>query len=317
MTSHSHRILVAVDGSDQSLEAVRYIGEVVHPGRCEVVLFHTLSRIPETFFDAEKGGAYAQVMQEDSARWEKAVEAAVDRFMSEARRVLTDKGVPEEDICVKVQERKIGIARDILAESLQGYQAVVVGRTGLSKYKDFVIGSIANKVVDKLLHVSICIVGGRPMPGKVLLALDESEGSMKAVDFVGSLWRGSNWEVTLLHVVRGFDIYEKRYEDIFDPAHEREWIEAYEIESVFEEAKAHLVTPGFSPDRVTTKVVPRAASRAGAILQEAQDGGYGTIVLGRRGLSKVWEFSMGRVCSKVVDLAREHAVWLVSDKHKT
>jgi nucleotide-binding universal stress UspA family protein len=52
-------------------------------------------------------------------------------------------------------------------------------------------------------------------------------------------------------------------------------------------------------------------TRAGDILKEAKDGGYGTIVMGRRGLSKVHEFLMGRVTNKVLHRAEGFAVWIV------
>ena len=63
---------------------------------------------------------------------------------------------------------------------------------------------------------------------------------------------------------------------------------------------------------MTTKIITGAHSRAGAIVQEAKQGGYGTIVVGRTGLSKVRDFFMGRVSNKVVHLAKENAVWVVS-----
>ena len=47
------------------------------------------------------------------------------------------------------------------------------------------------------------------------------------------------------------------------------------------------------------------------ILQEAKEGGYGTIVMGRRGLSKVHEFLLGRVTTKVLQRAEKFAVWIV------
>jgi hypothetical protein len=48
------------------------------------------------------------------------------------------------------------------------------------------------------------------------------------------------------------------------------------------------------------------------VLNEADRGGFGTIVMGRRGLSKVTEYAMGRVCIKVLLMARREAVWIVS-----
>jgi nucleotide-binding universal stress UspA family protein len=80
----------------------------------------------------------------------------------------------------------------------------------------------------------------------------------------------------------------------------------------FEEAITILTNSGFSQDRITTKLISGVGSRAGAIVEEAKRGGYGTIVMGRRGISKVEEFFMGRVSNKVINLARNLAVWVVS-----
>ena len=59
-------------------------------------------------------------------------------------------------------------------------------------------------------------------------------------------------------------------------------------------------------------MITGVVSRAGAIVDEARHGGYGTVVIGRRGISKVEEFFMGRVSSKVINLAKDLSVWVVS-----
>ncbi|MFH1351545.1 MAG: universal stress protein [Pseudomonadota bacterium] len=96
--------------------------------------------------------------------------------------------------------------------------------------------------------------------------------------------------------------------------HEKPWTEAgkKERERVFERARRHLLEAGLDPKRLNTKVITGVSSRAGAIIQEAEEGKYGTVVVGRRGLSKVEEFIMGRVSSKVVHMARDRAVWIVN-----
>ena len=40
MGKHRGRILLAVDGSDQAFEAVRYVSQLFPPKRMEAVLFH-------------------------------------------------------------------------------------------------------------------------------------------------------------------------------------------------------------------------------------------------------------------------------------
>jgi nucleotide-binding universal stress UspA family protein len=84
------------------------------------------------------------------------------------------------------------------------------------------------------------------------------------------------------------------------------------MESVFEEASGHLEDAGFNRNQIAVKMVTGAHSRAGAIIAEVLKGGYGTIVVGRRGLTNVEEFIMGRVSNKVIHMAREMAVWVVT-----
>jgi nucleotide-binding universal stress UspA family protein len=68
----------------------------------------------------------------------------------------------------------------------------------------------------------------------------------------------------------------------------------------------------FNRNQINIRTVTGAHSRAAVIITEALKGGYGTIVVGRRGLTNVEEFIMGRVSNKVIHMAREMAVWVVS-----
>ena len=63
---------------------------------------------------------------------------------------------------------------------------------------------------------------------------------------------------------------------------------------------------------ITTKTITGVQSRAGAIVNAAEEGGWGTIVAGRRGLSYVSEFFMGSVSNKLVHEGRMHTVWIVT-----
>jgi hypothetical protein len=78
-----------------------------------------------------------------------------------------------------------------------------------------------------------------------------------------------------------------------------------EIEDVFDQVKKRLKKSGFQSNQIKTKIITGVHSRAGAIVEEARLGNYGTIVVGRRGLSNVQEFSMGRVSNKIIQLAQK------------
>jgi nucleotide-binding universal stress UspA family protein len=295
MAERRTRILLAVDGSDQAFEAARYVSQLFAPNRIDVVLFHVTTKIPESFWDIEED---PDLMLEEAAlsASEHQQGKEIQELMERARQLFLDRGVPDDAVKVKIQERKVGIARDIFYESQHAYNAVVVGRWGMSLLKDFLWGSIADKLLGRLTHVPLCVVGGTPHVGKILVGLDASEGAMRAVDHVGAMMSAYS-QVTLYHAVRALD------EEIFHKAQES-------MKSVFEKATGRLEDAGFRRNQITARTATGVLSRA--LIQYALKGEYGTIVVGRRGLSYVEEFSMGRVSNKVIHMAQELAVWVVS-----
>jgi nucleotide-binding universal stress UspA family protein len=145
---------------------------------------------------------------------------------------------------------------------------------------------------------------------KILLAFDGSPVAMQAVNLVGSLLGSSDYKVCLLHVIRGSTEAAPDYHGIFSP---RQYMEGASIDIVsrFDDAKTALVQSGFQENKISTKMVVGVQSRAAAIVKEAKGEDYGTIVLGRRGLSQVRTFFIGRVTNKVIHMARDRTVWVM------
>lgn len=298
------KILLAVDGSDQAFEAVRYVSQLFPPKRMEVVLFHALSKLPEGFWDVEKSPEFKHRLSSIAA-WATGEETLIKEFMERGRQLFLDRGFPADRVSVKLEERKKDIAKEIMAESQRGYDAVVVGRLGKSHLKDLVWGSVASKLIGRLTDVPVCVVGGSPQVGKILLAMDTSEEAMKALDFAGTMVDITDCEVKLLHVIRGLESWTAGASEELQQAESA-------AKTFLEEAIGRLERAGLSRDRISMGIRTGAASRAEAIVEEARNGGFGTIVVGRRGLSRVEGFFMGRVSTKVLQLAKWMAVWVVA-----
>ncbi|RJR47485.1 MAG: universal stress protein [Desulfobacteraceae bacterium] len=308
------KILAAMDGSRQALEGVRYALGTLDLPEVKIVLFSVMSKVPEFFYDLGREPLFRRQIVEVRS-WEKAVRDSFEKGMAEIRSMLNERNIPQSAIESEIRERKEGVARDIIREAGNGYDAVLVGRSGLSKFKDIILGSIAQKLLSGMTDTSLWVIGGRPELGKILLALDESEGSMRAVDHVAAMLNRSISQITLFHAIRGLSIFESTHEyPLSELDQEKSRIEAGKemIEPVFKESVRRLTLSGFDRARIRTKIVTDASSRAGAIIEEARKGEYGTIVVGRRGLSKVQEFFMGRVSNKVVQAAKTQAVWVVN-----
>jgi len=319
MNQKKKKILVGIDGSEQSMAAVRYVASIKFSQKPAIVLFHVLRKNDQAFLDMGLSLTPRGRMAEFD-EWEIASKNKAQKFMNEAFKILLDRGFRRESIVMKIHDSKIGVARDIISESLNGYDAVVIGRKGLSRLKALVFGSIANKLVEKITHVPVWVVEGTPQFEKILLSMDASEGAMKAVDYVGAILRGTSYKITLFHVIKEVNYLNCfREREDYVPSEqeiylEDKWVEdeRKEIESVFEKGKIRLVDKGIDPNNISTKFIKWVIGRSRGIVDEAKLGEYGSVVVGRRGLSRIEEFVMGGVSHKVLHLAKGMAVWVVS-----
>jgi nucleotide-binding universal stress UspA family protein len=145
----------------------------------------------------------------------------------------------------------------------------------------------------------------------VLLAVDDSANARRAVAYVGFMLGGlEGFRVTLLHVISVPE------EDYFARVEEKEkWLDDYRrrIESLLAEYRRELISAGFPEAAIQTRSPQRhCPSIAECLLLELDRTEYGTIVVGRQGLSRKEEFLFGSVSSKIVGHARNCAVWVVA-----
>jgi nucleotide-binding universal stress UspA family protein len=143
-----------------------------------------------------------------------------------------------------------------------------------------------------------------------LLAVDDSANSHRAVQYVGYMLGGmKDVHVTLLHVIP------EPEEDYFpEEDQKKRWLDGYreKMESVLDNYRRMLLADGFDEKAVETRLTLRfCPSMAECILSERDERHYGTIIVGRQGLSRKEEFLFGSISSKIVNHARHCTVWVV------
>jgi nucleotide-binding universal stress UspA family protein len=143
-----HHILVAVDGSDSSLRAVSYVGDLLNGMKeCKVLLLHVVNEPEEDFF--------ASTVEKDNWVAEKQ-KAGLD-VLQQCKHLLVEKGLDPGRIFVRVSLRQCpSIAECILqeAESAQS-KTIVVARKGVSRKEEFLFGSVSNHIIH---HAKDCTV---------------------------------------------------------------------------------------------------------------------------------------------------------------
>ncbi len=303
MSTTPKRLLLAVDGSPRSMQTVRYAASQNAFDGMQLVLFHVFNNIPDTYYDLEQEPKSIKIVSQ-VPEWEAQQRKAITDYMEEARKVLLDAGYDEAAIETRIVNRKKGIARDIITEAQKGYHAVLACRRGATALETILIGSVANKLIENLSFIPIVIAGQKPADRKLLLAVDGSEGANRAVQYVvDTVGSRADYQLLLVCVVRSASAIDREA-----------FVEGDLVDgpSVFDGAKDILIRGGFNPEQITARIIAGAASRAGHIIETAATEDCGTIVVGRRGLSRISEFSIGRVSSKVIQASDAYTVWVVS-----
>jgi nucleotide-binding universal stress UspA family protein len=328
------RLLVLLDASERSLKTVDYIRLVQPFKEMRIVLFHVFTGVPDEFWDLQNQ-TYATHATKELKDWEERKKYEIAVFMEKARETLVAAGFNQADIEINIRQRTRGIARDILDEAGRGYTAVVMRRRGVGGLDGITLGSVSEKLISAMTFLPVMIAGQFPPGKKILIGVDGSQYSNRAVEYVGEIFGGDGYDVCLLHVIRGIGGFAPDAPGFIVLP---EYAEAArsKMTTHLQTLRAKLIDAGFGPEQIIEKITvlsgtvpsPRAGvltyvggaampartgvySRAGAIVSEAEEEGYGTIVVGRKGLSAVKEFFMGRVSSKVIHGGRKFTVWVI------
>jgi nucleotide-binding universal stress UspA family protein len=152
------KILVAVDESENAMRAVDYITATFTPDH-EVTLYHVIMDTAAICdMNSPELIPYFTSQQITFCSLEDKKKELVQKAMDEAKKRLVSAGFEEKKIVFKMESKKAGVARDILAEARSGYGTIVLGRRGLSSIAEFLIGSVSQKVLHSAKDVSVVLV---------------------------------------------------------------------------------------------------------------------------------------------------------------
>jgi nucleotide-binding universal stress UspA family protein len=208
----------------------------------------------------------------------------------------------------------IGRSKDILEYARKGiYDAIVVGRRGLSRIQKTFMGSTSAELLESADVIPVWMVDGNVTSQRILVAVDGSESSYRALDHVGSVFsENPEIKLSLFHVspeaedidAFSFEKDDPDIQDIVTKGSERL------MGKFFADAALKLKEAGIAADRVEIITIKRKSKVGKMILAEAKKGNYGTVVVGRRGADQSHFF--GSVSRYVTERITDRALWLVA-----
>jgi nucleotide-binding universal stress UspA family protein len=158
------------------------------------------------------------------------------------------------------------------------------------------------------------VVHGRNVARKLLITVDGSANSKRVLDLACRLLAEAGpMEVTVLHVLAPLVAKEmaSMWTGLTEMGFAMEQRLINDAEDMLSQAKTYLIDSGVASFAIKTLLETGIADTARAILKKAQEGGYGSMVVGRRGISRTERFLFGSVSNKIVHQARDVAVWVV------
>ena len=154
----AQKILLAIDDSENAIRAVEFVASTFTADN-RITLFNV---VQDTATMCEMNSPeltpYFTSQQSSFCLLEEKKKELVTEALQKSKTILLDAGFEEKNITIKAELKKDGVARDIIKEAQSGYNVIVMGKRGVSGIKDFLLGSISQKVFNLAKDISVLFV---------------------------------------------------------------------------------------------------------------------------------------------------------------
>jgi nucleotide-binding universal stress UspA family protein len=306
------KIMIAVDDSLHSKNAVHYAAHIsVWVKNMSYVLFHAQPMLSQYLEDEARTDSKS--LNQLNRIKAKNIEAS-HQLLEQYKSQMVQTGIEESQIQIVTHPAILGIAKDILEYALKGqYDALVLGRRGISGLIEYYMGSVSSNIVHNSRVTPIWVVGSNVIPAKILMPIDGSEFSLRAIDHLTYIVSAhSDISLTFLHV-------QPKLKDFCKIDFETKEADAFKdliitsnqncIDNFYALALKKLKEFGITKDRIEIKTVTSFLSIGSPIVDEVKTRNFDTVVMGRSGINK--SFFTGSVTNYVLNNISNAAIWIV------
>jgi len=308
----SKMLVLPQDGSEFAIKSIYYLNLMFGPTHnMDVVLFYILPSVPSAMRNAgqnnDKTAGHLKTVSQRN-------EALADEILGTAKDVLLGYNFLPERIKTVCKGCEQDIAKDIVDWShKKTADGILLNCHGRSRVEAFFMGEVSLKMLECSGSCPVMLLRGDVTKKDVLIAVDNSENALRAVDYAGFMLNGTDSRIILFHTKKSLRRFLPKsiFEDI--PGFSELWAEKSEEEIVptMEKAKTMLIKAGIEEDRIRAETFDGSRSPAKDILAAADEYGCGTVVVGRQGESGHTGFALGAIARKLIDATNDMAIWVI------
>ena len=140
------RILVAIDGSENALRAVKVACEISKNNKAQLTILHVMT-IPAAVYSADVPVPFDRIEEEARRKGEK--------FMTAATSLAEEKGIGPKTAIIQHMDSPVRAITEYAEKN--DIDLIVVGTRGLGGFKRLLLGSVASGVVH-YAHCSVVVV---------------------------------------------------------------------------------------------------------------------------------------------------------------
>lgn len=152
------KILIAMDESANARRAVTFAAKMFDKDD-EITLFSILPDHKSICsFDSNNLNPSLQRQQEALCTLENEKRKLLENALNESRQELLSAGFAEDSVHQEIQPVKKTVARDIINKANAGFDAVAIGKRGISATSAFLFGSVSQKVLHGVQTASVLVI---------------------------------------------------------------------------------------------------------------------------------------------------------------
>lgn len=308
----ANKLLIAVDASVYSSNTLHYLEQLF--ANLPDIQLHLLTIIACTPSEIAGGWLDELELMGTLSKEEQKRYASAKRYLQKATGRLARNGFAPDQMTSEVRISKTSPAAELLHVARQGlFDALVIGRRGVSKIEELIMGSVSSTMFEKCRDVPIWIIDGQVDSRKFLVPVDGSHYSLQAIDHLCYILKDNPYaEITLFHSDAMFAQKQDLSTGFCSRFLAPEWCEAHKSDPdlYFLAPRQMLINSGFPPARLHRRETKKGMYPSRQIVRQALIDDFGTIVMGRRD-REIVKGVFGSVTEKVVAMSDNTAVWVV------